>query len=72
MDPSITTQVKTEDGRVGVLPSPPSDGCSPADCVLAVVAPGGTDVRTPSRIHRMPGEGGCSAGNALHPLPPPH
>ncbi|MFJ8182742.1 translation initiation factor IF-2 [Streptomyces sp. NPDC096105] len=72
MDPSITVQVKTEDGRVGVLLSPPSDGCSPTDCVLAVVAPGDTNVRTPSRIHRMPGEGGCSAGNALHPLPPPH
>ncbi|MDN3268161.1 translation initiation factor IF-2 [Streptomyces sp. MA15] len=72
MDPSITTQVKTEGGRVGVLLSPPPDGYSPTDCVLAVVAPGDTNVWTPSRIHRMPGEGGCSAGNALHPLPPPH
>lgn len=72
MDPAITTQVKTEDGRVGILLSPPSDGYSPTDCVLAVVAPGDTSVWMPSRMQRMPGEGGCSVGNALHPLPPPH
>ncbi|PZG70314.1 translation initiation factor IF-2, partial [Streptomyces sp. NTH33] len=24
------------------------------------------------RIQRMPGEGGCTVGNALDPLPPPH
>ncbi|MFF9663904.1 translation initiation factor IF-2 [Streptomyces althioticus] len=72
MDPAITTQVKTEDGRVGILLSPPSDHHSPTDCVLAVVGPGGTDVWMPPRIQRMPGEGGCSVNNALHPLPPPH
>ncbi|WP_241563392.1 hypothetical protein [Streptomyces sp. E1N211] len=72
MDPAITTEVRTEDGRVGILLSPPSDGYSPTDCVLAVVGPGETDVWMPPRIQRMPGEGGCSAGNALHPLPPPH
>ncbi|MGA5415252.1 translation initiation factor IF-2 [Streptomyces pseudogriseolus] len=72
MDPEITTEVKTEDGRVGILLSPPMYRYEPVDCVLAVVEPGRTNVWMPSRIQRMPGEGGCSVGNALHPLPPPH
>ncbi|WP_031018005.1 hypothetical protein [Streptomyces sp. NRRL S-1314] len=72
MDPEITTEVKTEDGRVGILLSPPMYRYEPVDCVLAVVEPGETNVWMPSRIQRMPGEGGCSVGNALHPLPPPH
>jgi hypothetical protein len=25
-----------------------------------------------SPIPRMPGEGGCFAGNAVNPVPPPH
>ncbi|MFC9114885.1 MULTISPECIES: translation initiation factor IF-2 [Streptomyces] len=72
MDPEITTEVKTEDGSVGILLSPPSSRYEPVDCVLAVVGPGRTNVWMPSRIQRMPGEGGCSVDNALHPLPPPH
>ena len=71
-DVEITTEVKTEDGRVGILLSPPMYRYEPVDCVLAVVEPGETNVWMPSRIQRMPGEGGCSVGNALHPLPPPH
>ncbi|MFD0427324.1 translation initiation factor IF-2 [Streptomyces zhihengii] len=31
-----------------------------------------TDVWTPPRAQRMPGEGGCTVGNALDPLPAPH
>ncbi|MFJ9598641.1 translation initiation factor IF-2 [Streptomyces althioticus] len=72
MSPSITTELKTEDGRVGILLSPPADGYAPVDCVLAVVAPGGTNVWVPPRIQRMPGEGGCSVTNALHAAPHPH
>ncbi|MFI8204973.1 translation initiation factor IF-2 [Streptomyces sp. NPDC085937] len=72
MDPAITTEVRTEEGRVGILLSPPSYRYEPVDCVLAVVGPGRTNVWMPSRIQRMPGEGGCSVTNALHPLPPPH
>jgi hypothetical protein len=29
-------------------------------------------VRVPPRIQRMPGEGGCTVGNALDPEPSPH
>ncbi|MDU0305036.1 translation initiation factor IF-2, partial [Streptomyces sp. PAL114] len=72
LDPAITTEVTTEDGRVGILLTPPSLRYEPVDCVLAVVGPGRTNVWMPSRIQRMPGEGGCSVTNALHPLPPPH
>ncbi|WSB55398.1 translation initiation factor IF-2 [Streptomyces cellulosae] len=72
LDPSITTEVKTENGRVGIVLSPPADPHEPVDCVLAVVAPGDTSTWTPPRVQRMPGEGGCTTDNALHPLPPPH
>ncbi|MFF8975457.1 translation initiation factor IF-2 [Streptomyces cellulosae] len=72
MDPSVTTEVKTENGRVGIVLSPPADPHEPVDCVLAVVAPGGTSTWTPPRVRRMPGEGGCSVDDALHPAPPPH
>ncbi|MFE5715836.1 translation initiation factor IF-2 [Streptomyces sp. NPDC056501] len=68
----IRTEVKTESGRVGVLLSVQGNGFDPQDCLLARVAPGATEVWVPSRIQRMPGEGGCSVGSALHPVPPPH
>ncbi|MEU7510413.1 translation initiation factor IF-2 [Streptomyces sp. NPDC042898] len=68
----IRTKVKAENGRVGVLLLVRGNGFDPQDCLLARVAPGATEVWTPARIQRMPGEGGCSVGNALHPAPPPH
>ncbi|MFI9742163.1 translation initiation factor IF-2 [Streptomyces sp. NPDC052494] len=68
----IRTEVKAENGRVGVLLLVRGNGFDPQDCLLARVAPGATEVWTPARIQRMPGEGGCSVGSALHPAPPPH
>ncbi|MFJ8865082.1 translation initiation factor IF-2 [Streptomyces sp. NPDC102473] len=72
LDPAIRTEVKAEDGRVGVLLSVPGNGFDPQDCLVARVSPGETRVWVPSRIQRMPGEGGCSIGNALNPQPAPH
>ncbi|MFB7368851.1 translation initiation factor IF-2 [Streptomyces sp. NPDC056222] len=72
LDPAIRTEVKAEDGRVGVLLSVKGNGFDAQDCLLARVGPGATEVWVPPRIQRMPGEGGCSVGNALHPQPPPH
>ncbi|WP_418955476.1 translation initiation factor IF-2 [Streptomyces tritici] len=72
MDPAIRTEVKADGDRVGVLLSVEGNGFDPQDCLLARVRPGATEVWSPSRIQRMPGEGGCSVGNALDPLPPPH
>ncbi|MER5734827.1 translation initiation factor IF-2 [Streptomyces sp. NPDC002262] len=72
LHPEIRTEVEAEDGRVGVSLSLKGNGFDPQDCVLAVVGPGTTEVWTPIRIQRMPGEGGCGVGNALHPAPPPH
>ena len=72
LDPAFRTEVKTEDGRVGVHLSLKGNGFDPQDCLLARVSPGATEVWVPPRIQRMPGEGGCSVGNALHPAPPPH
>ncbi|MEU2679392.1 translation initiation factor IF-2 [Streptomyces sp. NPDC007107] len=72
MDPAIRTEVKADGGRVGVLLSVQGNGFDPQDCLLARVAPGATEVWVPSRIQRMPGEGGCTVANALDPLPPPH
>ncbi|KUJ68217.1 hypothetical protein ACZ90_20935 [Streptomyces albus subsp. albus] len=72
LDPAIRTEVKAYGGRVGVLLSVQGNHFDPQDCLLARVEPGTTEVWMPPRIQRMPGEGGCTVGNALHPLPPPH
>lgn len=72
LDPAIRTEVRTEGGRVGVLLSVKGDGFDAQDCLLARVGPGATEVWAPPRIQRMPGEGGCTVGNALNPAPPPH
>lgn len=72
LDPAIGTEVKADGARVGVLLLLPGNGFDPQDCLLASVGPGATEVWVPPRIQRMPGEGGCSVGNALHPKPPPH
>ncbi|MFI1440606.1 translation initiation factor IF-2 [Streptomyces fructofermentans] len=68
----IRTEVRAEDGRVGVLLLVGGNGFDAQDCLLARVAPGATEVWVPSRVQRMPGEGGCTVGNALDPQPPPH
>ncbi|MFF5899626.1 translation initiation factor IF-2 [Streptomyces argenteolus] len=72
LHPEIRTEVEADGGRVGVLLSVEGNGFDAQDCLLAHVEPGGTDVWVPSRIQRMPGEGGCSIGNALDPQPSPH
>ncbi|MFE0443080.1 translation initiation factor IF-2 [Streptomyces fungicidicus] len=72
LDPAIRTEVKADGGRVGVLLSVKGNGFDPQDCLLARVSPGATEVWVPPRIQRMPGEGGCSVGNALDPQPAPH
>ncbi|MFJ6852135.1 translation initiation factor IF-2 [Streptomyces sp. NPDC091271] len=72
MNPAIRTEVKADGGRVGVLLSVKGNGFDPQDCLLARVGPGATEVWTPPRIQRMPGEGGCTVGNALDPAPAPH
>ncbi|MFF2777135.1 translation initiation factor IF-2 [Streptomyces sp. NPDC058052] len=72
MDPAIRTEVEEAGGRVGILLAVKGDGFDAQDCVLARVAPGETEVWVPPRIQRMPGEGGCSVGFALNPLPAPH
>ncbi|MFG2820023.1 translation initiation factor IF-2 [Kitasatospora sp. NPDC048365] len=72
LDPAIRTEVKADGGRVGVLLVVKGNGFDPQDCLLARVSPGATDVWAPSRMQRMPGEGGCSVGNALNPQPAPH
>ncbi|MFD9304073.1 translation initiation factor IF-2 [Streptomyces sp. NPDC060048] len=72
LDPAIRTEVKADGGRVGVLLSVKGNGFDAQDCLLARVGPGATKVWVPPRIQRMPGEGGCSVGNALDPKPAPH
>ncbi|MFF2789857.1 translation initiation factor IF-2 [Streptomyces sp. NPDC058049] len=72
LDPAIRTEVKADGGRVGVLLSVKGNGFDAQDCLLARVRPGATEVWVPPRIHRMPGEGGCTVGNALDPKPSPH
>lgn len=72
LDPAIRTEVKADGGRVGVLLSVRGNGFDAQDCLLARVGPGATDVWVPPRIHRMPGEGGCTVANALDPKPSPH
>jgi hypothetical protein len=72
LNPTIRTEVKADDGRVGVLLSVKGNGFDAQDCLLALVGPGSTEVWVPPRIQRMPGEGGCTVGSALDPQPPPH
>ncbi|WP_327739075.1 translation initiation factor IF-2 [Streptomyces nojiriensis] len=72
LDPAILAEVKEDGGRIGVLLSVKGDGFDAQDCLLARVRPGATEVWVPPRIHRMPGEGGCTVGNALDPKPSPH
>ncbi len=71
LDPAIHTEVEAEDGVVGVLLRVKSHPDDAFDCTLARVAPGRTDVWSPPRIQRMPGEGGYFVSSALHPLRPP-
>ncbi|MEU5879474.1 hypothetical protein [Spirillospora sp. NPDC047279] len=72
LDPAVIVEIKSEGGVVGVslAARPYLEG--PLDCTLVRVAPGRTSIWTPSRMQRMPGEGGCSAFSAIHPQPPPH
>ncbi|MFF3754618.1 translation initiation factor IF-2 [Streptomyces sp. NPDC002018] len=72
LHPAIRTRVKADGGRVGVLLSVKGNGFDAQDCLLARVSPGATEVWVPSRIQRMPGEGGCTIDNALDPIPLPH
>ncbi|MFI0929964.1 translation initiation factor IF-2 [Streptomyces sp. NPDC021012] len=72
LDPAIRTEVKADGGRVGVLLLVRGNGFDAQDCLLARVAPGATEVWVPSRIQRMPGEGGCTVAEALNPQPSPH
>lgn len=72
LDPAVRSEFKTEGRVVGVVLSVKPYLSAALDCVLARVAPGRTDVWSPPTIQRMPGEGGCSAANAIHPMPPPH
>ncbi|HWU10642.1 MAG TPA: translation initiation factor IF-2 [Streptomyces sp.] len=72
LHPAVRTEVKAGSGRVGVLLSVKGNRFDPQDCLLARVGPGATEVWVPSRVQRMPGEGGCTIANALAPLPPPH
>jgi hypothetical protein len=72
LDPAIRTDIKADDGVVGVSLRVKPYLDNALDCTLARVAPGRTNVWSPARIQRMPGEGGCDVGNAIHPMPPPH
>lgn len=72
LHPAIRTEVKADGGRVGVLMAVRGNGYDAQSCLLARVDPGATNVWVPSRMQRMPGEGGCSVDNALDPVPPPH
>ncbi|QKG21788.1 translation initiation factor IF-2 [Actinomadura verrucosospora] len=74
LDPGIRVEVQRKGDVVGVAltvrPYPYLDDA--LDCTLARVAPGSTSTFVPSRMQRMPGEGGCDVGNAIDPEPPPH
>ncbi|MEV4000828.1 hypothetical protein [Actinomadura sp. NPDC049753] len=72
LDPAVRREFATEGDVVGVALTVRPYASDAFDCVLARVAPGRTNVWTPPRMQRMAGEGGCSAGNAVDPLPPPH
>jgi hypothetical protein len=65
VDPAIHSEFETRNGVVGLRLWARSGTEGPMDCVLARVAPGETRVWTPTRIQRMPGEGGCDIGNAF-------
>jgi hypothetical protein len=66
----VRTLVASDGGVVGV--SLQAGSGENLDCVLARVAPADTRVWSPSRIQRMPGEGGCDVGAAITPQQPPH
>ncbi|MEO3822580.1 hypothetical protein [Actinomadura sp. B10D3] len=72
LDRAIRSELRTEGPVVGVALTVKPYGSDVFDCVLARVAPGRTNVWTPPRVQRVAGEGGCSASNAISPLPPPH
>jgi hypothetical protein len=72
LDPKISQSFATQSGVVGVALTTPPGRSGDRDCLLARVAPGDTSVWSPSRVQRMAGEGGCSAGNAINPMRPPH
>lgn len=72
LDPAIHSDFTAEEGVVGVSLRVKPYLDDALECVLARVAPGRTEVWSPARIQRLPGEGGCDAGNAVHPMPPPH
>ncbi|MFF5265112.1 hypothetical protein ACFY4C_40030 [Actinomadura viridis] len=65
LDPAVHTEFGSRDGVVGLRLWFRPRASEALDCVLARVAPGRTSVWTPSRIQRMPGEGGCDLGNAF-------
>ncbi|MFA1541327.1 hypothetical protein [Actinomadura monticuli] len=72
LDPAISSEFATRGDVVGLVLRVKPYLSEAFDCVLARVAPGRTSVWSPPRIQRMPGEGGCGAGNAVDPAPPPH
>lgn len=72
LHPRLGVMYASRGGVVGVTIVAASGGMDPSECVLGRVAPGETKVSTPSRVQRMPGEGGCSPFNAINQLPPPH
>jgi len=72
LDPAIRGDFTAEEGVVGVSLRVKPYLDDALECVLARVAPGRTEVWSPARVQRLPGEGGCDAGNAVHPMPPPH
>jgi hypothetical protein len=72
LDPAISSEFRAEGDAVGLVLKVKPYLSDAFDCVLARVSPGRTSVWVPSRIQRMPGEAGCTASNALHPMPPPH
>ncbi|REE97993.1 translation initiation factor IF-2 [Thermomonospora umbrina] len=73
LDPAIRAEYLTLGNVVGLSLTVKPYLDTALDCVLARITPGKTDVFTPAaRIQRMPGEGGCSPGNAISPMPPPH
>lgn len=72
LDPKISREFQTEGDSVGLVLKVRPYLSDAFDCVLARVAPGRTSVWTPPRIQRTLGEAGCTTGNALHPMPPPH
>ncbi|GAA4224355.1 hypothetical protein GCM10022254_03600 [Actinomadura meridiana] len=72
LDPAIRSEFRTEGAKVGLALWVKPYLSEALDCVLARVEPGRTTVWVPSTIQRMPGEGGCTVVNALHPMAPPH